>query len=303
LTANASTSTYCPTLYFRAEQSENISVSGDAVYINSDELKNGDMTVKVGVYIQDDVQLTYRVRAKWKCDSEYITLTNITNPTVDTGVTSEYTTSSGDTFSTSLTPTCFSKINSDGTLKIVPTPQIAELSEQNLLSYSVYRDIDTTPLDYLGSSSDEFPLTSFDTVIDSDTPDGTYEIYFPTRSSLTEDTSSVSTIYVYSDNTSINRETVDPETYSLKLIIGDGIVPGDVNSDGKTDGVDSSAVLIHYTLTATNQGGLFTDEKQLKAADVNNDGKADGVDSTAILRYYTYTATGGRNTIEEFLAG
>jgi lysophospholipase L1-like esterase len=94
------------------------------------------------------------------------------------------------------------------------------------------------------------------------------------------------------------------ETYTL--VAGDLVedknenATGDVDENGVVDNVDSTFVLIEYTLTSTGQDGTFTDV-QKKAADVNNDGKVDNVDSTFILSYYTYIATGGNGTFEDYM--
>ncbi|MCR4795526.1 MAG: leucine-rich repeat protein [Ruminococcus sp.] len=65
---------------------------------------------------------------------------------------------------------------------------------------------------------------------------------------------------------------------------------GDVNSDGKIDSVDASAVLAEYALLSSKGKGRFT-EAQSKAADWNGDEKVDSVDASAILAEYARVQT------------
>lgn len=65
---------------------------------------------------------------------------------------------------------------------------------------------------------------------------------------------------------------------------------GDVNSDGKINASDATAVLQYYARTATGKDGGLNKEQQT-AADVNKDGKINSVDATIILSYYAYCGT------------
>lgn len=65
---------------------------------------------------------------------------------------------------------------------------------------------------------------------------------------------------------------------------------GDVNSDGKTDSVDASAILAEYALVSSGKNGKFTAE-QSKNADWNGDGKVDSIDASSILKEYARLQT------------
>jgi hypothetical protein len=106
------------------------------------------------------------------------------------------------------------------------------------------------------------------------------------------------TIYGYED--SYAQTYAIENNITFKLVGEPDFETGDVDENGVVDNVDSTFVLIEYTLTSTGQEGTFTDE-QKKAADVNGDDRVDNVDSTFILSYYTYIATGGEGTFSDYM--
>ncbi|MDE5582876.1 MAG: leucine-rich repeat protein [Ruminococcus sp.] len=65
---------------------------------------------------------------------------------------------------------------------------------------------------------------------------------------------------------------------------------GDVNFDGFVDSVDSSAVLLEYSLMSTGNSGTFSDFQRIPA-DFNNDGFIDSVDASLILMEYAILQT------------
>lgn len=94
------------------------------------------------------------------------------------------------------------------------------------------------------------------------------------------------------------------EKYARKYAIEFEALPdkkGDLNSDGKTDAVDASAVLVYYSAMSTGGEGNLT-STQIASANVNGDEMIDAKDATCILSYYSYVSTGGSKSIEEFLA-
>lgn len=78
--------------------------------------------------------------------------------------------------------------------------------------------------------------------------------------------------------TFVNKE---PET---------NIALGDVDSNGKVNAIDASAVLKEYASISIEGAESFTSD-QKTAADVNKDGKVDARDASMILKYYAYLST------------
>ncbi len=76
---------------------------------------------------------------------------------------------------------------------------------------------------------------------------------------------------------------------------------GDVNSDGKVDAVDASAVLRYYAETSAGRTGSITDSHKV-AADVTRNGHIDAVDASNILSYYAVSSTKNVGTITEYLS-
>lgn len=75
---------------------------------------------------------------------------------------------------------------------------------------------------------------------------------------------------------------------------------GDVNFDGKIDGIDATLTLRDYTLKISGMPTIFSKSQQ-ESANANSDEAIDGVDATLILRYYTLVLSGDNRTFEEFL--
>lgn len=101
--------------------------------------------------------------------------------------------------------------------------------------------------------------------------------------------SAISTAHSYADK------------YSRKFIATDQTVSlGDVNNDKAVDAVDSTMILMAYSLISTGNTPNLN-ELQLKAGDVDLNGTVDSVDSSLILSYYSYLSTGGKNSFEDFL--
>lgn len=79
-------------------------------------------------------------------------------------------------------------------------------------------------------------------------------------------------------------------SYTINL----DILRGDVNSDGKIDSSDASAVIRHYASYSIGVDDGFT-ELQKRKADFNRDGVVNASDSSAILKYYADSSS-GKNT-------
>lgn len=266
-----------PTFYFGVESSQNVKANGDTVTISRDALSDSDFSLNINVYIDDPDLKSWYVAPKWKCASEYITLSNLFLPNAE---------------------------NSEFAYGIV---------ENNRLKYSVARGNDTdyntmyftcqtnnlsdrNPLEPLGETSDAYPLTNFDAVISSDIPDGEYEIYFLTESEDYEDQQTCSGSFRMDDDSSksYSNELI---VRNLTVIIDSEPSPsnylGDVDNNGIVDVVDATLVLQQYSYQSMGNTGILTDE-QINIGNVDGNTNADGtplldvVDATYILRYYSY---------------
>lgn len=297
LNVSAESEKYIPTFYFKANNSENANTVLDRiVHISPSDLKNGDVTVNISVYLDDDIRKTYSASAKWRSNSEYVTLENLVNPTVEIGPEKEYTTSDGKKFFTKCTPFCFASINDDNSLKI-PMPDMIEKPEINSM-YFTYISRKGTTFPLLGASSDEYPLTSFDAVVSSDTPEGVYDIVFATKQNTDGDNSVISHGAIMLTET--NFYSYRPITRDLKIVVGDYKL-GDVDENNIIDADDASYVLKAYACQATGKESGLT-ELQLLAANVNGDRIIDADDASIILAYYAYKATGGELEFPDYLA-
>lgn len=280
-----------PTFYFGVENSQNVKVNGDTVTINRDALNDSDFTLNVNVYIDDPDLKSWYVAPKWKCASEYITLSNLFLPNAE---------------------------NSEFAYGII---------EKNRLKYSVARGNDTdyntmyftcqtnnlsdrNPLEPLGDTSDAYPLTNFDAVISSDIPDGEYEIYFLTESEDYPDQQTSSGSFRMDDDTSksYSNELI---VRNLTVIIDSGSAPsthlGDVDNNDIVDVVDATLVLQQYSYQSMGNTGILTDE-QINIGNVDGNTNADGtplldvVDATYILRYYSYFSMDNSFTWDDLFA-
>lgn len=80
-----------------------------------------------------------------------------------------------------------------------------------------------------------------------------------------------------------------------------GQTHGDVNSDGRIDGVDASNILTAYAKSSVDGGSLGYTDEQKRAADVNSNGIVDGVDASLVLTYYAKTSVGYTESLEFFI--
>lgn len=300
VTTVASDNNYVPMLYFRANEAENVNVIFDnLVSISPDAFNDGDFSLNISVYIKDENQCIDAISAKWKSNSEYITLENLTNPTVSTGESKTYTTSDGRSFTTDLTPFCYGVIEDDGTMDI-PYTLTALIRDTDQIMAFTYEHISFSqlaPFDFLGMSSDEYQFTSFDAVINSQTPDGVHEIIFTTKENTGNDSAAISHGHAVVTNTQFY--SFHPSTLDLNIVTG-YFKLGDIDENGTIDALDASMALTAYAKTATNQDSGLT-KKQTLAADPDNSGAVNAIDASEILTYYAYTATGGKSDFQEFL--
>ncbi len=299
--ATATGEKYIPSLYFRAENSENVNVIFDnLVHISPEVLENGDYSLNVGVYIKDENKCISAISAKWRSSSEYVTLENIVDPRNSTGISKQYTTSDGRTFTTDLTPFCYGAIEEDGTMDIPYTLTALMRTDDDVMAFT-YEHISMSnlaPLEFLGASSDEYSFTSFDAVIDRNTPDGVHKLVFNTKENFS--TSSADICHGQAVITKTNFYSFNPSTIDMNIVTGYFML-GDLNESGNVDALDASNVLTAYANAATSSSSGL-DEKQTLVADVDNNGSVNAIDASQILSYYAYIATDGAGSLQDYMS-
>lgn len=258
-------SDYSPSLYFKAYDSENYQIlPNGTVYVRIDNTNDSVTSINAGVYIKDDMKQAGHIIAKWKCESEYITLDSLTDPITACGQ-SPYT-----------------------EFKKVADIRLDADTENNIQSVSYALGMWLDPFTVAGNASDDYPLAVFDAVINADTPAGMYTIDF-----MTEETSNLCDI-LYKYGADIASKEFFPsgdQAPSLRINMSDRML-GDVNNDGVVDAVDATLTLRAYTRILSNMDSGLT-PAEAAAADVDGDGAITGIDATLILRYYTYVLSYG----------
>lgn len=302
---SAGSDDYIPSFYMKAESVNGANLLADNIlHIPSESLEAGDVKVKVGVYIEDELNgIYYGVSAKWFSDSKFVTMDNLINPTVDTGEERTYTNSLGQSFTTNLTPFAYAKITNDGSMTVPYQITALDKKESNSMAFTYTRmSVNATPFEFLGASSDEFTFTSFDAIINSETPDGIYNINFGTNKTLPNGSDGDWCLLQYYNSKTGNSYPVKSELKhnSLTIIVGDYLL-GDADLDGAVNSSDASLVLKTYAESATGIKPSLSDLQNF-LADVDSNKVIDSSDASTILAYYAYISTGGTGTIEDFLS-
>lgn len=274
-----------PTFYFGVDSTQNVSVSGDTVTISREALSGSDFTLNVDVYVGDPDLKSWYVSPKWKCASEYIKLSNLFVPNVET-------------------PEFAYGIVENNRLKYSVTGGNDETYNTMFFTCQTNNLSDRGSLLPLGETSDAYSLTSFDAVISSDIPDGKYEIYFLTEEEDYPDQQTSSGSFrmedgsskAYDDNLIVNNLTV--------IIQGEAVIApmmGDVDYSGVVDPSDATLVLRQYAVASTESDALIT-EKQISIGNVDGNDVLDVVDATHILRYYSYLSLNDSFTWDDLFA-
>ncbi|MBO5226835.1 MAG: hypothetical protein J6B17_01970 [Ruminococcus sp.] len=160
-------------------------------------------------------------------------------------------------------------------------------------------DISAPTEEWFGGASDYLPFVTFDSIIDQDTPAGTYYVGFtPTNivgSEMNAMCCKTSMELLLAEN--VDKEHND-QSYWLKIVVGDSAeteddTAYDVNLDGTIGVDDATEVLSIYAEAAA---GTNSDIQIQQAANVNADVDGDGAvtlsDATAILTRYAEKASG-----------
>lgn len=279
-----------PTFYFGVDNAQNVSVNGDTVTIRKSNFDGVDFTLNVNVYIDDPDLKSWYVSPKWKCASEYITLSNVFKPDEDNY---EF---------------AYGIFDDNGWLKY--SVACGEDDTYNTMYFTCQPHItasDRSEMTPLGETSDAYPLTNFDAVISSDIPNGEYEIYFLTESEDYTDQQTSSGSFRMEDGSSKSYNDI-LNVRSLTIVI-DSSEPllGDVDYNGVVDVVDATFVLQQYSYSSMGGESILNDE-QINLGNVDANTNADGtplldvVDATHILRYYSYLSMDDSFTWEDLFA-
>ena len=91
-----------------------------------------------------------------------------------------------------------------------------------------------------------------------------------------------------------------PAKGAIEVVADPGVFLGDVDGNGKIDGIDASVIITEYARLSVGDERRLSG-RQFRAADVNCDGIISAVDASTVLSYYAYASAGGDLTIEEYI--
>ncbi|MBP7186424.1 MAG: leucine-rich repeat protein [Ruminococcus sp.] len=91
-----------------------------------------------------------------------------------------------------------------------------------------------------------------------------------------------------------------PAKGAIEVVADPAVFLGDVDGNGKIDGIDASVIITEYARLSVGDERRLSG-RQFRAADVNCDGIISAVDASTVLSYYAYTSAGGDLTIEEYI--
>ncbi len=278
LTAGAADeSTYIPTLYFKAFDTDCISTlpSGQTVYINVNDLGGKtELDGQIGVYIDDELQRTGQIIARWVWEGGAVELTGVSKPDEAGMPAPYYASASSYGISTLFTP------------------------DTHTMGVNYQTSTNTMPLVPTGTSSDDYPLAVFDYSADTSEAAGRYEIAFKTES---RGYSSFLTNLSYRLSNGESRD-IKPDGDNAKSIfitINDRPL-GDIDNNQVVDGIDASAALTAYAKQSVQLDSGLSNEGSL-AADVDGDGVVTGIDASYILSYYAYLSVHGDMSFVDFM--
>ena len=289
-----------PLLYFKSGEST------DIVKVSAEDVANGDVSVRIGMYIDDSSNDIGALRLRWKSDSEYITLGNLLSPLANINEETEYMLSDGTVFTSTKPLTCFGKVTNSkygfqGQFIIPDKPD--EITGRSETAYSIsYQSDMKSAVNWFDGDSDAYMISDFDAVIKQGTPDGFYKIYYiepaiKDINSVTDDEwNSLENGISYGTYYSDSKDFL-PDVKSITIQVGEPFGMGDVNQDLKIDSSDASAVLSAYSSFSSGQGYRLTD-KQIECSDVNHDGNVDSSDASRILQYYANLSSGKEDSLD-----
>lgn len=285
---------YLPLLYIKAQSDYIVNSDGDVIISREDIAASEDgVTVKMDVFIEDDALNIWSIRANWKSESSYIKLNKMYDP-LEPGDYTEY---------------AYAEADDDGNLIHSKNDTWASVDyECNTMNFTCVTGMnlssvgDKSPLFPYGEKSDDYPLLSFDLIVDPAAPAGKYEIYFLREAEDYQDQHYAKVHTVAKDG----KPATDfiPRTQSINIIITDDseFTLGDINLDSVIDASDASLALKEYASLQATGNTTFT-ALETKTADVNADGAVNADDASLILGFYSHqqTAPAPLKTIEEWI--
>ncbi len=267
--------TYIPTLYFSAEDNDDIHIlpSGRTIFINLNEV-SGKSAIegKIRLYFNDALNLTGQIYAKWIWQGNGVELTNIYTPE-EAGFKNPYDKSAA---------------SYDITTAVNPKDKLMSVA---------YTNAHFMPLVPTDGESNKYPLAVFDYSVDTSADAGRYAIDFKTKQP------NVTTLSYRLPDNPIPRgiEPNGSNAQSIYIALSDRKL-GDLDNNGKINSIDASAILTAYANELANkESGLSAAE--IAAADVNGDGVINAMDASTILTYYAYTMADGKAELIDYING
>ncbi len=159
---NANATAAAASFYMKVPVSDAYELDAETNFIKIDSLDE-DITVTANIFFSNPTNSAWSVSPKWKSsDDEYVTITKVNNP-----------------FDTPTEPFAYSVKGADGKLSVDGlSSNYSVNSKYNSCNFTVRSQDGRKALTPYGSTSDAYPLISFEFTIDADTPDGRYDIYF-----------------------------------------------------------------------------------------------------------------------------
>ena len=261
---------YQPSLYFKSIETDEAQVlKNGTVYVNSSLLTGENNSFNAEVYIDDDQKQAGHIITKWKCESEYIALGNLTSPIE-----------------------LYGKAPYDIDVSEIYITDHPELNKQ-FVSYS---NLTYAPFALTGENSDDYPLAGFSATVDSETPAGRYAIEFMSGESGAQ----CEILYKYGRLDTSFKEFFPTGDYAkpMNINVSDRML-GDIDNDGKITGSDATMILAAYTSLSSNGDTNLTKEQEI-AADIDADGIITGSDATLLLSYYTALSSGEKLSVYDY---
>ena len=91
-----------------------------------------------------------------------------------------------------------------------------------------------------------------------------------------------------------------PSSATVTVVEDPPFTVGDVNDDGRIDGVDASTLLSLYSRMSVDKS-ITLSNYEMGSCDVNTDGIVDGNDASTILSYYAYASAHGGISFGDYL--
>lgn len=276
-------------------------LKADKTSVSLVDLQKGSVTLPVKIYISDNTKNIQSISAAWKSSSECVKTKNLKNPMffTDSSPINTYSTSDGKSFSTQMTPFCFSYIDDKnnlatlpGSVFTVPEADAATGISADASSFIFRIDPTTSNPDkqiknnvYLGSKSDEYMITEFEVEFAQNTPAGNYTVNLIDYTQSADGKTHAGTTYC----NRFDKGVFHPSLKSVTFNVGFNL--GDIDNSGTIDAGDASIALSAYS-TISNGGSSPLSDIQTLAADTNYDNIINAIDASKILTYYSQISVG-----------